>query len=83
MKGLFYNHLDKKELAYEFVKKGIRHDMKSHICKETLSGCISMEIEDSRILPVHQQISLPPGLTLFYSTRPQYRLARFWTVVQI
>ncbi|KAF9324501.1 hypothetical protein BGZ91_002916, partial [Linnemannia elongata] len=32
MKGLFYNHLDKKELAYEFVKKGIRHDMKSHIC---------------------------------------------------
>ncbi|KAF9551479.1 N-alpha-acetyltransferase 16, NatA auxiliary subunit [Mortierella hygrophila] len=32
MKGLFYNHLEKKELAFEFVKKGIRHDMKSHIC---------------------------------------------------
>ena len=38
MKGLFYNHLDKKELAYEFVKKGIRHDMKSHICKDAFSG---------------------------------------------
>jgi hypothetical protein len=33
-KGLFYSRLDKKDLAYEFVKKGIRHDMKSHICKE-------------------------------------------------
>ncbi|KAF9961979.1 N-alpha-acetyltransferase 16, NatA auxiliary subunit [Mortierella alpina] len=32
MKGLFYNHLDKKEEAYEFVKKGLRHDLKSHIC---------------------------------------------------
>ncbi|KAF9922180.1 N-alpha-acetyltransferase 16, NatA auxiliary subunit [Linnemannia zychae] len=32
MKGLFYNHMDKKDLAHEFVKKGIRQDMKSHIC---------------------------------------------------
>ncbi|GJJ69727.1 N-alpha-acetyltransferase 15/16, NatA auxiliary subunit [Entomortierella parvispora] len=32
LKGLFCNHLDKKEEAYEFVKKGLRHDLKSHIC---------------------------------------------------
>ncbi|KAG0310653.1 N-alpha-acetyltransferase 16, NatA auxiliary subunit [Dissophora globulifera] len=32
LKGLFYNHLDKKEEAYDFVKKGLRHDLKSHIC---------------------------------------------------
>ncbi|KAF9972234.1 hypothetical protein BGZ73_004674 [Actinomortierella ambigua] len=32
MKGLFYSHLDKKEEAYEFVKKGLRYDLKSHIC---------------------------------------------------
>ncbi|KAI7830391.1 NMDA receptor-regulated protein 1-domain-containing protein [Gamsiella multidivaricata] len=32
LKGLFYNHLDKKEEAYEFVKKGLRHNLKSHIC---------------------------------------------------
>ncbi|KAG0253742.1 N-alpha-acetyltransferase 16, NatA auxiliary subunit [Mortierella polycephala] len=32
LKGLFYNHLDKKEEAYEFVKKGLRHDLKSHVC---------------------------------------------------
>ncbi|KAF9355515.1 N-alpha-acetyltransferase 16, NatA auxiliary subunit [Mortierella sp. AD094] len=32
MKGLFYNHMDKKEEAYEFVKKGLRYNLKSHIC---------------------------------------------------
>ncbi|KAG0362245.1 N-alpha-acetyltransferase 16, NatA auxiliary subunit, partial [Gamsiella multidivaricata] len=32
MKGLFYNHMDKKDEAYEFVKKGLRHDLRSHIC---------------------------------------------------
>ncbi|KAF9421043.1 N-alpha-acetyltransferase 15, NatA auxiliary subunit [Podila epigama] len=32
MKGLFYSHLDKKEEAYDFVKKGLRHDLKSHVC---------------------------------------------------
>ncbi|ORZ05507.1 NMDA receptor-regulated protein 1-domain-containing protein [Lobosporangium transversale] len=32
LKGLFYNHLDKKEEAYEFVRKGLKHDVKSHIC---------------------------------------------------
>lgn len=51
MKGLFYNHLDKKELAYEFVKKGIRHDMKSHICKNAFSGHIQRKTEVSRISP--------------------------------
>ncbi|KAF9930828.1 N-alpha-acetyltransferase 16, NatA auxiliary subunit [Linnemannia zychae] len=32
LKGLFLNHLDRKEEAYEFVKKGLRHDLKSHVC---------------------------------------------------
>ncbi|KAF9318792.1 N-alpha-acetyltransferase 15, NatA auxiliary subunit [Podila horticola] len=32
MKGLFYSHLDKKEEAYDFVKKGLRYDLKSHVC---------------------------------------------------
>ncbi|KAF9138665.1 N-alpha-acetyltransferase 16, NatA auxiliary subunit [Mortierella sp. GBA39] len=32
LKGLFLNHLDKKEEAYEFVKKGLRHDLRSHVC---------------------------------------------------
>ncbi|KAF9578148.1 N-alpha-acetyltransferase 16, NatA auxiliary subunit, partial [Lunasporangiospora selenospora] len=32
LKGLFFNHMDKKDEAYEFVKKGLRHDLKSHIC---------------------------------------------------
>ncbi|KAG0000692.1 N-alpha-acetyltransferase 16, NatA auxiliary subunit [Entomortierella chlamydospora] len=32
LKGLFCNHLDKKEEAYEFVRKGLRLDLKSHVC---------------------------------------------------
>ncbi|KAF8960482.1 N-alpha-acetyltransferase 16, NatA auxiliary subunit [Entomortierella lignicola] len=36
MKGLFYNHMDKKEEAYEFVKKGLRFNLKSHICWHVL-----------------------------------------------
>jgi len=47
MKGLFYNHLDKKELAYEFVKKGIRHDMKSHICMD--NAALTTEDSDTNL----------------------------------
>ena len=32
MKGLFLNNLQKKEEGYEYVKKGLRYDLTSHIC---------------------------------------------------
>ena len=32
MKGLILNCLGKKEEAYEFVKKGLRNDLTSHVC---------------------------------------------------
>ncbi|KAJ1550622.1 N-alpha-acetyltransferase 16, NatA auxiliary subunit, partial [Nowakowskiella sp. JEL0078] len=32
MKGLFLSNLDKKEEAYEFIKKGLKNDLTSHIC---------------------------------------------------
>ncbi|PKY40364.1 N-terminal acetyltransferase A, auxiliary subunit [Rhizophagus irregularis] len=32
MKGLFLNHMDRKEEAHDFVRKGLRFDLKSHIC---------------------------------------------------
>ncbi|RIA85284.1 NMDA receptor-regulated protein 1-domain-containing protein [Glomus cerebriforme] len=32
MKGLFLNHMDRKEEAHEFVRKGLRSDLASHIC---------------------------------------------------
>ncbi|KAI7862607.1 NMDA receptor-regulated protein 1-domain-containing protein [Spinellus fusiger] len=32
MKGLFLNNLDKKEEGYDYVKKGLRYDLTSHIC---------------------------------------------------
>ena len=38
MKGLFYNHMDKKEEAYEFAKKGLVLHLDSHICKRSGSG---------------------------------------------
>lgn len=36
MKGLFCSHLDRKDEAHEFIKKGIRQDITSHICKRCL-----------------------------------------------
>ena len=38
MKGLFLSHLDRKEEAHDFVKKGLRQDLKSHICNENSFG---------------------------------------------
>jgi len=32
MKGLTLSYLDKKEEAYELVRKGVKHDLKSHVC---------------------------------------------------
>lgn len=32
MKGLTLSYLDKKEEAYDLVRKGLKHDMKSHVC---------------------------------------------------
>ncbi|ORZ01390.1 NMDA receptor-regulated protein 1-domain-containing protein [Syncephalastrum racemosum] len=32
MKGLFVNNLGKKEEGYDYVKKGLRYDLTSHIC---------------------------------------------------
>ena len=32
MKGLTLNCLGRKEEAYEFVRRGLRNDLKSHVC---------------------------------------------------
>ncbi|WIA19181.1 hypothetical protein OEZ85_003826 [Tetradesmus obliquus] len=32
MKGLTFNYMEKKEEAYELVRKGLRADLKSHVC---------------------------------------------------
>lgn len=32
MKGLTLSYLDRKEEAYELVRKGLKHDLKSHVC---------------------------------------------------
>lgn len=32
MKGLTLNYMDKKEEAYELVRKGLKCDLKSHVC---------------------------------------------------
>jgi hypothetical protein len=30
--GLTYNYMEKKEEAYDLVRKGLRADLKSHVC---------------------------------------------------
>ena len=32
MKGLTLNCLGRKEEAYDFVKRGLRNDLQSHVC---------------------------------------------------
>lgn len=32
MKGLTLNYMDKKEEAYELVRRGLKSDLKSHVC---------------------------------------------------
>mmetsp|Transcript_72056 Transcript_72056/g.166940 ORF Transcript_72056/g.166940 Transcript_72056/m.166940 type:complete len:934 (-) Transcript_72056:402-3203(-) len=32
MKGLTLSYLDRKEEAYELVRRGLKHDLKSHVC---------------------------------------------------
>ncbi|KAI8060823.1 NMDA receptor-regulated protein 1-domain-containing protein [Gongronella butleri] len=32
MKGIFLNNLDKKQEGYDYVKRGVRNDLTSHIC---------------------------------------------------
>jgi len=32
MKGLILNCMGRKEEAYEFVKKGLKNDLRSHVC---------------------------------------------------
>ena len=32
MKGLTLNYLGRKDEAYEYVKKGLKNDLRSHVC---------------------------------------------------
>ncbi|MEW5315829.1 MAG: hypothetical protein WDW38_007232 [Sanguina aurantia] len=32
MKGLTYSYMDRKEEAYELVRRGVKYDLKSHVC---------------------------------------------------
>lgn len=43
MKGLTLNCLGRKEEAYEFVRRGLRNNLKSHVCIlcVTTAGCLS------------------------------------------
>jgi len=42
MKGLTLNCLGRKEEAYEFVRRGLRNNLKSHVCI-LCSLCVSSE----------------------------------------
>jgi len=38
MKGLILNFQDKKEEAYELVRRGLKCDLKSHVCMCAISS---------------------------------------------
>lgn len=44
MKGLFLNNMDKKEEAYEHVKRGLKFDLTSHICEQLSSFLIYVRL---------------------------------------
>lgn len=75
MKGLLLNSVDKKEEAYEYVKKGLKKDLKSHICKK--SDPIFLESE----WKIQSLFSFPFPFSFFFCGNS--RLARVWIVVQI
>ena len=39
IQGLLYNCLERKEEAYELVKRGVKHDLRSHVCWHVY-GCV-------------------------------------------
>jgi hypothetical protein len=41
LKGLFGYHLDKKDEALEFIKKGLVKDIKNPVCKKPMSTSIT------------------------------------------
>lgn len=45
MKGLTLNCLGKKEEAYELVRRGLRNDLKSHVCILSEIGFLLMNGE--------------------------------------
>jgi len=68
MKGLLLNSLDKKEEAYDLVKKGLKKDLKSHICK----AICGIELVQSH--------TSPTSCFLLFDV---CRLARVWTASQV
>jgi peptide alpha-N-acetyltransferase len=49
LQGLTLNYMDKKEEAYDFVRRGLRADLKSHVCWHVY-GWVS-----------HSAVALPPN----------------------
>jgi hypothetical protein len=49
MKGLVLNCQEKKEEAYDFVKRGLRHDVKSHVCWHVY-GCVAFNLRSCVLL---------------------------------
>ena len=43
MKGLILNCLGRKEEAYDFVRRGLKNDFKSHVCESMLT-CVGVSV---------------------------------------
>jgi len=53
MKGLTLNCLGRKEEAYEFVRRGLRNNLKSHVCIFCMTSVQTTECYDCWCFVVH------------------------------
>ncbi len=59
MKGLTLNCLGKKEEAYELVRRGLRNDLKSHVC------ILKLVPQGIQITSCTQQFDIQTQLSIF------------------
>lgn len=70
MKGLILNCQEKKDEAYEFTKRGLRHDVKSHVCWHVYG--YAFEITASAVCP---------GVLIYKARAGRYEAAVLFTLV--
>lgn len=79
MKGLILTHMGRREEGKEFVKRGMRHDLTSHICwhvygliekgEKNYEGALKSYTQALRIDGVHRaSLNLPNAFNLISST---------------
>ena len=79
MKGLTLNCMDRKEQAYEYVRRGLRMDIKSHVCWQSGMVWASLSLTARAYLAgsatKHAVVGLGTWAASPYRTLPRVRAA--------